>query len=290
MKWLIPAKTFLLGEYAALAEESAIILTTNPYFELTLGNQKEFEIHPQSPAGIWWQKENCLDQGLVWQDPYNGIGGLGASSAQFLASYLVSCALKNTSANLHSMLEAYYQVAWSGTGLRPSGYDVIAQSQNGCVFINKQQKLISRYDWVFQDLSFFLIHTGIKLATHQHLQETTLPQVQELSMIVDAAHDAFQNKNSQQLVRSINDYHQKLLHLNLVASHSEHFIKQFKNHPEVLAIKGCGALGSDVLLIITSRNDAPVFRAKLNEQPWLIVATEQNLTSNTTATLLNRSL
>ena len=28
MKWQIPAKTFLLGEYAALAEASAILLTT----------------------------------------------------------------------------------------------------------------------------------------------------------------------------------------------------------------------------------------------------------------------
>ena len=39
MKWRIPAKTFLLGEYAAVAGESAIVLTTSPCFELSLANE-----------------------------------------------------------------------------------------------------------------------------------------------------------------------------------------------------------------------------------------------------------
>lgn len=95
MKWLIPAKTFLLGEYAALAGASAILLTTYPCFELTLTskNNQLSEIHPKSPAGVWWQQQH-LDHGLIWNDPYTERGGLGASSAQFLASYLASCFLK----------------------------------------------------------------------------------------------------------------------------------------------------------------------------------------------------
>lgn len=279
MKWLIPAKTFLLGEYAAVAEASAIVLTTTPCFELSLTSEKGLGgIHPQSPAGLWWQQQNCSDFGLLWRDPYKGCGGLGASSAQFLGSYLASCHLKNQVPNMETMLQAYYQSAWTGTGLRPSGYDVIAQSQQGCVYINKHQQTIQSFAWPFEDLSFFLIHTGTKLATHHHLKETPLPkQIDYLSTLVDEAKQAFEQINSGQFIHCINKYHEKLTELNLVAAHSAQLIKQFKEKPEVVAMKGCGALGADILLIITSRPNAPILNKKLITNNWQILATETSL-------------
>lgn len=279
MKWSIPAKTFLLGEYAAVAEASAIIITTAPYFELSLVPQEGLGgIHPESPAGLWWSKKNHPKAGLSWSDPYNVCGGLGASSAQFLASYLASCTMDNKTPVLDDLLHAYYQCSWSGIGLRPSGYDVIAQSQRGCVYINKYKRIIQSYDWPFTDLSFFLIHTGKKLATHHHLQDTPLPsQVDFLSGLVDEAQNAFETAHSEQLIETINDYHQMLKELNLVAQHSLDFINELKALPELLAVKGCGALGADVLLLITSRQDALTMKNKLKEQNWLIIATEANL-------------
>ncbi|WP_206753639.1 hypothetical protein, partial [Escherichia coli] len=60
MKWQIPAKTFLLGEYADIAGEPANLLTTSPCFALTLTENAKLEgIHPKSPAGLWWQKNQC---------------------------------------------------------------------------------------------------------------------------------------------------------------------------------------------------------------------------------------
>ncbi len=279
MKWLIPAKTFLLGEYAAVAEASAIVLTTTPCFELSHSAEPNLVgIHPQSPAGLWWSQQKDLKTGLSWHDPYAGCGGLGASSAQFLASYMASCMLQEKPADMNNMLEAYYQSAWTGKGLRPSGYDVIAQSQQGCVYINKQNKAILCYDWPFQDLSFFLIHTGVKLATHHHLQDTALPsQIDYLSNLVDTAKNAFEQQDAQQLVTCINHYHIKLAELGLVAEHSLQLINQLKSYPEVLAIKGCGALGADIILILTSRSEAPVFKSKLQQENLLLLATENLL-------------
>ncbi|MFJ1267142.1 mevalonate kinase [Legionella lytica] len=286
MKWLIPAKTFLLGEYAAVAEASAIVLTTSPYFELSHNSELDLVgIHPQSPAGLWWQQQNHLKTGLSWHDPYAGCGGLGASSAQFLASYLASCMLQEKPAHMNSMLEAYYQVSWTGKGLRPSGYDVIAQSQHGCVYINRQNNIVQCYAWPFQNLSFFLIHTGVKLATHHHLQDTALPaQIDYLSNLVDTAKNAFEQHDSQQLVTCINDYHAKLAELGLVAEHSQQLINQFKSYPEVLAIKGCGALGADIILVLTSRSAATTFNAKLQQENRALLATEKFL--NFTPSLL----
>ncbi|HHT0593824.1 TPA: hypothetical protein ACTXXA_001730 [Legionella anisa] len=280
MKWSIPAKTFLLGEYAALAGASALLLMTVPCFELTLTTQeKSAGIHPESPAGLWWLQQN-LRQGLLWHDPYGGRGGLGASSAQFLASYLAGCFINDTAPDLNKMLGAYYESSWNGKGLRPSGYDVIAQSQQGCVYINKQQKMINSYDWPFQDLSFFLIHTGMKLATHHHLQDSALPlpdQIDYLSFLVDEAKQAFEQIDSKKLITAINSYHQKLTELNLVAEHSLKFISEFKKYPEIVAIKGCGALGADVLLLITSADKSQILANQLKIQNWTILATEKDL-------------
>lgn len=283
MKWLLPAKTFLLGEYAAVDEASAIVLTTLPCFELTLNEEKRLQgIHPDSPAGLWWHQQKHKNHGLIWSDPYKGCGGLGASSAQFLGAYLASCYLKNKVPTVQEMLNEYYQVSWTGTGLRPSGYDVLAQSQSACVFINKQKHLLKSYPWVFKDLSFILLHTGTKLATHNHLQDSTLPtQIEFLSTIVDEAQKGFEQGNSDLLISAINQYHQKLTELNLVAQHSLELIRKLKAYPEVKAIKGCGALGADVLLILTASKDLDSLTQKCLELKLSVLATEGNLTLNT---------
>lgn len=281
MKWQIPAKTFLLGEYSAVAEASAIILTTTPNFELSLSDKESLleQIHPQSPAGILWFKEKTQGKYLSWNDPYNGRGGLGASSAQFLACYWAVCHLNNKKPDLNSMLELYYQSSWTGKGLRPSGYDVIAQSHQGCVYINKQKNLIKAFNWPFKELSFLILHTGIKLATHHHLMETPLPApIDYMSSLVDSAKQAFEQKNSTQLINAINDYHQILFNLNLVALHSLDIINSIEEYSEVLAIKGCGALGADTILIITKQQDLLLMKERLEAKKYLILATNNDMT------------
>src|SRR4051812_39210067 len=106
MKWQIPAKTFLIGEYAALVGHSAILLTTTPCFELSLEPSEKNFIHPESPAGLWLKKQEANIK-LTWKDPYQGQGGLGASSAQFLSCYLATCYLQNKTVELEQLLQAY---------------------------------------------------------------------------------------------------------------------------------------------------------------------------------------
>jgi mevalonate kinase len=290
MKWYLPAKTFLLGEYAALSEGAAILLTTTPCFELSITKQQVLnEIHQDSPAGLWWRQQNTK-KNLLWFDPYQGQGGLGASSAQFLGSYLAHCYLKKRKPTLVNMLEAYYSVSWSKIGLRPSGYDVIAQAHQACVYINKQKKIIQSNPWPFDDLSFLLIHTGSKLATHTHLQSTTLPcQTDILSAIVEEGQSAFTQVNSGLLVNCINRYHQTLSSLNLVMNHSLKLINELRELPDVLAIKGCGALGADVLLILTTCCNKSTLINKISNQNLQVLATEDNLTSHSSQSLLKNS-
>lgn len=289
MNWYIPAKTFLIGEYAAVVEGPAILVTTAPYFTVELSPQPSLVgIHPESPAGLWWSDLN-LKHGLLWSDPYQGCGGLGASSAQFVGSYLASCFLKNLSPTLEGMLEAYYQCAWNGQGLRPSGYDLIAQTQFGCTYINKQKDKIESLPWNFKDLSFFLIHTGSKLATHHHLQKASLPHnVNRLSFIADKAKEAFEEHDSNLFIECINNYHYQLKHLQLVAPHTLNLIEDLREYPEVLAIKGCGALGADIVLVILKNSEATSFRTQMNNAGIKILATENELTTKKEFNVIKR--
>lgn len=289
-KWTIPAKTFMLGEYAAIAGAPAILLTTSPCFELTLLNNKRglHGIHPQSPAGRWWLKHGHADLGLGWYDPYQGCGGMGASSAQFLGAYLATIHLQSKKAVQHEMLEAYFQAAWQGEGLRPSGYDVIAQSQYGCVFIDRANEHYQNMSWPFADIAFLLLHTGQKLATHHHLQAMTLPKhLNQLSGIVDKAKTAFELKDSQGIIEAVNAYQHHLMHMNLVAEHSIQYIETLKRRSEVLAAKGCGAMGSDVLLLIVPTSERQTLTKHLSEQGWRIVASNKDL--YTAATLIENN-
>ncbi|CEK11667.1 mevalonate kinase family protein [Legionella hackeliae] len=279
MKWRIPAKTFLLGEYAAVAGGSAIILTTAPCFELAIATDSLMHgIHPDSPAGQWWLHHRTPMQGLLWRDPYEGKGGLGASSAQFIGAYLASCHLLHIKPNMDALLDTYYQFAWRGEGLRPSGYDVLAQLQNRCVYINRQNNSIESYDWGFKDIAFLLLHSGQKLATHYHLQRTTLPNsINELSAISEQAKRAFEQTNSNELVDAINNYQQHLNNCNLIAPHSLRHIQALKMQEDVLAAKGCGALGADVLLLVVPKMGLKTKISNLTADGWTILASSDDL-------------
>ncbi len=278
-KWSIPAKTFLLGEYAAIAGAPAIVLTTSPCFEVTLSDKIGLhDIHPDSPAGKWWLNHGPRDIGLEWKDPYQGRGGMGASSAQFLGAYLASMQAQKKMVKQHHMLDAYLQSAWSGEGLRPSGYDVLAQSQHGCVYIDKQKDFFHDYSWPFQDIAFLLLHTGQKLATHSHLQTIALPShLGQLTAIVDSAKVAFEQVDSQRMVDAVNAYHHQLMRMDLVAEHAVRHIESFKKQPDILAIKGCGAMGSDVLLLVIPTNQQAELSHYLSKKGWSILATSSDL-------------
>lgn len=279
MKWSIPAKTFFLGEYAAIVGAPAILLTTTPCFELTLTDEPGLQgIHPDSPAGRLWSQHGHVDKGLFWYDPYHGSGGLGASSAQWLGAWFASHHPHKKTATQDQMLNAYFQSAWQGTGVRPSGCDILAQSLHGCVYIHRQQALCQPYAWPFDDLAFILLHTGQKLATHQHLQALTLPhQIEPLAEIVNVAKTAFESADRVCIVDAVNVYHQHLLQLNLVANHSLQLIESLQKKPGVLAIKGCGAMGADVLLLLVYQDQLTEQCDYLAKNGHRILATSENL-------------
>lgn len=279
MKWIIPAKTFLLGEYVAISGGPAIVLTTKPCFELSLSDVPGLRgIHPDSPAGLWWGQHGSAENGLEWYDPYHGLGGLGASSAQFLGAYYATLFLQKRTPTKQAMLDAYWQCAWNGQGLRPSGYDVLAQSGNGCAYIHRQKNIYQTYPWLFKRLGFILLHTKQKLPTHHHLQSSCLPsEMQHLAATVDLAKEAFLRDDDSQMVAAIQTYHQQLLSMNLVAEHSLTCMDLLRDQVDVKALKGCGAMGADVLLLLVSSEKITGVIQKLEKHGWNILASSADV-------------
>lgn len=298
MSWqlTLPSKTFLLGEYLVLTGGPALLLNTTPYFELLVGRahvpaEARFSpsIHPSSPAGKFLKKHEIFFENFTinFYDPHNGQGGFGASSAQFAALALFKEFTEKTTAQTHFKLSAatifkllndYQSCAWDGTGFPPSGADVAAQCMGSSIviaseakqsssdesnsqlcFVNRQQQQLTTFAWPFKDLAFFLLRTGHKVATHEHLQTLTHIPSEELNAVVQSALRAINEKNAALFVKAINNYAACLEQLNFVAATTQTLLKKLLQQPQVLAVKGCGALGADVVLVITDTVDRASF-------------------------------
>lgn len=281
MKWLIPAKTFLLGEYIAMTGGPAIVLTTTPCFEVELcASKKEPAFHPASPAGKFSVKNQIADR-LTWHDPYRGLGGLGASSAEFLGAYWADCSLQKKSISTQTMLEQYMAVAWSGEGKRPSGYDVLAQASHHCVLIHQAKSMCASFVWPFHDLAFILVHTGQKLATHEHLKQVVFDETESLLLEEAAllAFHAFSVGSDAPLIQAVNAYHTALHKMNLVAEHTLRQIGDISSLVHPLAIKGCGALGADVILMLIPSVQLLATTHSLSQAGYFVLSTSDHLYS-----------
>ncbi|CAN5698831.1 hypothetical protein BH10BDE1_BH10BDE1_02000 [soil metagenome] len=114
---LIPGKTFLLGEYLALAGGPSIVANTAPCFDFSWQSERDDEadavssvavaasvrhpFHKNSPAGQWLKgavanlHNSRVEHLIQFSDPHNGRGGLGASTAEFIGAWIFRKWLKN---------------------------------------------------------------------------------------------------------------------------------------------------------------------------------------------------
>lgn len=278
-RWRIPAKTFLVGEYIALWGGPAVLLTTTPYFEVIKHPSDEFSFHPSSPAGRLCAQHECI-KSFQWYDPYQGLGGLGASSAQFLGVYADLYRPMRSRIDIEHVYNVYESVAWDGEGQRPSGYDVLAQSQGGCVLIDRSSSFFRSCVWPFSALSFILIHTHTKLATHSYLK-TAVIDIACRRFLWDiglSVQQACLDRDVDAFITHVRDYGEQLKRLGLVLpSTLDKMCQLSKEKP--LAMKGCGALGADVILMLVSVDDRETVLEHLRLDGHHVLGTEQTLAS-----------
>ena len=242
----IPSKTFLLGEYAVLQAGDAFVLTFPNCFSFSLGESTD-SFHSESAAGKLLATNNT---GIHFERPNNGLGGFGASTAEFIAA----CKFKNLE-NPWNMRTKLQELS---AGTKPSGVDLVAQffgstEKSEIHFIAPSSEGHSLVKLDFGSHTLALIHTGQKLATHEHLANNFSDKnFVPLKKIVSKARSLTKLRD---FAHAMNEYWRAMNQLNLAAEHTNEIISTMAKHFTLIGAKGCGAMGADVIAIVTPKTE-----------------------------------
>lgn len=287
----VPGKTFLLGEYAVLDSGSALIAATSPSFEWQkLAIQDEYvprkglsvrSIHAESPAGLWLRRHNLNVTDYFLLDPYQGLGGFGASTAEFIFALHETGHLHGASADLWNILELYKTCA---TG-QPSGADLVAQTvaalqQVGFVKVDLATQQVSQYmRWPFKSIGFELFHTGRKLATHTHLTTLAKMSFANLKQFVLQALKSFERNQSLEFLEAVRRVSDELIHLHLQSDWTIQATELARKKFPQWATKGCGAMGADVFVVFMPVDDRNLARDLGNKMGFTWIGNDLGETS-----------
>lgn len=297
-----PSKTFLSGEYLALLDGPAILLNTLPRFEnqFLLDAEKEYYSNPiedeENPLHKYWNdnEDFLLDFEYDFLDPYQGAGGFGASSAQWAAFYAFvnqyhqslgyffdktrneNDFVKNLDFKFIEQFLNTYR-SYSKAKFPPSGYDVISQWVGKVTYIDIQNKIIKRFDWPFNDISFVLIKSPEKVATHKHLEDLSQVPEAQLRDCVGKVLKGFETKSEKLLIDGIQQNYEILKSAGLMAPQSVKAVDELIKNEYVLAAKGCGALGADVYCVLVRTKNLTPFANFCTSQNLNLIASEADL-------------
>ncbi|GIL17338.1 MAG: hypothetical protein BroJett040_10890 [Oligoflexia bacterium] len=289
----VPGKAFFAGEYLAMTGGPALVATVGPRFKMiaerTSGlNQNPF--HELSPAGKFWieNKNRLQNYNIEFIDPHQGAGGWGGSTAEFaLLSALDQIVHYQESDQLlidhrHLLME-YQRLAWDGQSIyKPSGSDLVSQITGGLVYFDRNNGKLEKFNWPFEKLGFCFFQTGIKIKTHEHLQGLRELNTEPLHELMNQVISSLKSANETDFCSNINLYWKKLEELGLTAQSTQELLGQMKRDG-VMAMKGCGALGADVILIIYDKT-------KLNSQELSAIGQEHGLNLKATDLDLARGI
>lgn len=258
----VPSKTFLIGEYSALSGGPAIVACTSPMFTAEIRSAKSDGNGP-FPKGSPGQ--GLLDklqgnQDLTWADPHQGRGGFGGSSAQFIAAKFAE-QIAQTEVNIPTAGDAF---AWrsellefskmDGGGVIPSGYDLIAQITGGIAVIAGETCTAKRVRWPFAEDTFLILRTGLKVNTHEHLNQLKGESFPQLEAQAGEAQSALIKGQARAFYQAVTNFRNICLNSNLTSPESSSILEKFDDL--TLAGKCCGAYGADSIVLFLKRKDS----------------------------------
>ena len=265
----VASKVFLIGEYAILSSGGGILLSLERCFQLKVregkGQVTGFS-HGPCQGLLEIVNEKRLDFEFI--DPYERTGGFGSSSAQFLALWIWICHVKNRRPFHTKHLKECWELFLNYSSYVGSGGDLISQYSSSSItyFSSHGDFTVKNFSWPFFDKSFIVTKTPWKTTTHIHLKTLSDFAFGDLSIYVQKALKAFSTKNWPLLNSAINEFHQALVDRKLVDSRSLELICEIQSWDKVGSVKGCGASGSDAILICCDSEDRSEIVEKIKKQ------------------------
>ncbi|MEK6705534.1 MAG: hypothetical protein AABZ06_07080, partial [Bdellovibrionota bacterium] len=269
----IPGKVFILGEYSVLADGAAVIATVGPRFGMRVFRRDAecsfFDagpFHPKSPAArlvdfAIRQDHDVTDLAFGFEDFCCGKGGLGSSTAQFALVYLALAGKLGWETRWQKVWKLYRELAGSSVFV-PSGADLIGQWVGGVnvVDLNQQQcfDVFPVFDWSRLLVFSATGQQGRKVATHEHLSGLANTGflsgqsglLRDLKNLTNEAVGAIKNNQPMRLGEVMDEYADSLSAVSLESSETKADRAALRNMSGVIGVKGCGAMQSDVLLVL----------------------------------------
>lgn len=257
----IPSKTFLMGEYSVLLGGRALVLTHAPFFSIE-DRAPETKFHPESPAGKLLTEKN-VEQAFSFIDPYEGAGGFGGSTAEYLGASLF-CDVK---IQRRELLEKYFSY-FSKQATPPSGGDLCAQSflTEGVVEYSKDPLEAVHHNWPFQQMGVLVFKTVNKVQTHKHLEDLSLKKLNDLANTSEEAIEAFVKRNESLFLSGVDAFTKEQALQGLLHENTMRLIYEINQMEGVYTSRGCGAMGVDVLTVFVKEKSKEYILKQISEQ------------------------
>lgn len=277
----VPSKCFLFGEYVAIEGGPSLVCALAPAFELRIQSSKETEvkgIHADSPAGRWLRlhSRTARSWSLDFMDPHKGAGGFGASTAQFISAWWFTTGVVGNfseAINLERLWGDYRSM--SGSNVAPSGADLVGQVVGGCSVFTRETFGVRVIPWPKEQLRVVFVRTGEKLVTHEHLQSGEGFQTANLAELTRRALRNFERAELDDFFDATREFAETQNRLGLLANKSYLLMKQLNEWPEVQTVRGCGAMGADLLAVYFLANHRESLVSRLRSHSFEF--TEMNL-------------
>lgn len=242
MKLSIPSKTFICGEYNVLLNGTGIVIATEPSFIMS-------------------------DTQVVY-DPYSNTGGFGLSGAKFLSAYLNNRNLSNIS--IFHMLKTF-----KSEYPNQSGADIINQYLGGLTIINHND--YKTIPWQFGDHELLIFKTNSKIDTYKHLSNIPNLSTSVMNQYVHQVQEGLIGNDVQLVSNGINSFYSYLHKHSLVSETTGELVEYIKSNCDVLAIKGCGTLCNDSIIVLCKKSSSSDIKSFANKIGIQYISSSNNI-------------
>lgn len=298
MKYTIPAKTFLIGEYSALVGGSVLGLATGPGFQVSYSKvtDAKFPFHQNSPAGqLWAEALMALENSetsvatdlkntkIEMVELFNNLGGFGRSTAEYLSALIPS--LSKKSEDFVAIRKKYQQLSLQ-SGAGASGADLAIQYFGNVTVVDGAKNTYSSTGWKFKDHDFILVSTGQKIKTHEHLAGLDLNLIKTFPKVSDAVVETYLTGSATDFISGVKAWSHFLESHSLTHPYSLELKTALLKNPEVLCAKPCGALGADVILVVCKKEASVRVQQELAAMNFIVQGTSADLAAGVHSQLL----
>lgn len=281
MKLEVPGKTYLFGEYSVLLGGAAVGLATQPCFQITYlphtlpDATGVIEFHPESPAGRYLAKhQKAVSASLL--DPYL-LGGFGRSTAEYWAARVPD--LLTNPQDFHSLLAEYKSLH------KGSGIDLAFQYFGSICLADPAHGFFQTFNWHFENLDFFVLSTGKKIVTHEHLETLDLNSLKELPPLSEKMTHVFAANKEFEFLSLMKQWCSLLIEHQLIHPDSLEMKAKLESFESIKLAKPCGALGADVILVFFAKSQKETVKNFLFQNDFLIQAHSTDLAPGVLAQL-----